>query len=139
MLLRWLISAIGFAALKGEVSGMVQRAARRAVLLLVVLVLWFAAFGFAIAALAVWLASELGVLPALGIMAGIFVAIAIAIHLILAADARKKPPRPAATAVPFPGLSTGPDGKTNLDMTNLGSLTIVAVAGFLLGRQIFRK
>ena len=137
MLLRWLISAVGFAALKGEVSGIVQRAAQRAVLMLMVLLLWLGAFSFALAALAVWLSSELGPIAAYGIIAGGFAVIGIAIQVGLAISARSR--KRAAPKMSIPGFTTSADGTHTPDVANLGSMAIVAIAGYLLGRQIFRK
>jgi hypothetical protein len=136
-MLRWLISAIGFAALKGEVSAMVQRAAQRAVLMVIVLLLWLGAFSFALAALAVWLSSELGPIAAYGIIAGGFAVIGIAIQVGLAISARNR--KKAAPKMSIPGFTTGADGTQTPDIANLGSMAVVAIAAFLLGRQIFRK
>jgi hypothetical protein len=137
MLLRWLISAIGFATLKGEVSAMVQRAAQRAVLMLMVLLLWLGAFSFALAALAVWLSSELGPIAAYGIIAGGFAIIGIFIQIGLAVSANNR--KKAAPKISIPGFTPNADGTQTPDVANLGSMAVIAIAGFLLGRQIFRK
>jgi len=131
MLLRWLISAVGFAALKGEMSAMVRRASLRAGLTLFVILLWLGAFGFAVAALAVWLAAELGVIAACGILAAGFLVVGLVIQIALAISARKH----ARAPIRMP-LST--DGQAP-DISGLGSLAIVGIAGFLLGRLLFRK
>lgn len=137
MLLRWLISAIGFAALKGEVSGIVQRATRRAALMLIVLLLWLGAFGFALAALAVWLSSALGPIAANGIIAGGFAVIGIFIQIGLAVSTNNR--KKTAPKISIPGFAQSADGTQTPDVANLGSMAIIAIAGFLLGRQIFRK
>ena len=138
MLLRRLISAIGLAALKGEVSAIVQRATRRALLMTIVLLLWLAAFGFTIAALAVWLSAELGPIAACGIIATGFAVVGLAIQVSLALSARRR--RRADTRVPpVPRVATNPGGSPNVNAGNLGALAIVAVAGYLLGRRLFRK
>jgi hypothetical protein len=135
MLLRWLISAIGFATLKGEVSQAVGRTVRRALLAAVIGVLWLIAFGFAIAALAVWLAEMLGPAAACAIIAAALAVIGLALQLVLALSGKRKPP-PAAT--PFAGLGNGAEG-TPLEGQSLASIALIGVLGYLVGRQIFRK
>ena len=136
MLLRRLISAIGLAALKGEVSAILQRATRRALLMTIVLLLWLATFGFTIATLAVWLSAELGPIAACGIIAAGFAVVGLAIQVCLALSARR---RRRARVPPGPRVATNPGGSPNANAGNLGALAIVAVAGYLLGRRLFRN
>lgn len=127
MILRWLISAIGFAALKDEI----RRATRRAILATVAIVLWLMALGFGLAALTVWLASLWGPIAACGIVAGVFVVAAVVIQISLAATKRKRPaPAPlagltAASAMPELGVA--------------GAIAGAALVAYLLGRQFFRR
>jgi hypothetical protein len=138
MLLRWLISAIGFATLKGEVSQAVGRAARRAVLAAVAGILWLIALGFALAALAVWLSDVLGAAAACAIIAGGLAVIGLALQLVLAMSGKRKPPPPAP---PFSGTGSGAAGVegTPFEGQNLTSIALIGVIGYLIGRQMFRK
>lgn len=110
---------------------MVRRASLRAGLTLFVILLWLGAFGFAVAALAVWLSAELGVTAACGILAAGFLVIGLAIQIALAISARKQ----ARTKIRMPLSTDGPAP----DIGGLGSLAVVGIAGFLLGRLLFRK
>jgi hypothetical protein len=128
MLLRWLISAIGFAALRDEL----RRAVRRAALSIVALLLWVVALGFGLGAFTVWLATVVGVIWALAIVAGAFALIAIVIQIVLAATARKRQP----PAVPLAGLSAG----AMLPELGIGGALVgVALVAYLLARQFTRK
>jgi hypothetical protein len=136
MLLRWLVSAVGLAALKGEASAIARRVTIRASLTALGAVLWLTALGFAVAALAVLLSAELGVIPACAIIAGglAVVGLAILVGLRLGAGRRRRRmPKPLA------GLSSGLGGSPGADIGGLGSLAVIAIAGYLLGRQLFRR
>jgi hypothetical protein len=127
MLLRWLISAIGFAALKDEI----RRITRRAILATLAIVLWLIALGFGLAALTVWLATVLGPIAACGIIAGVFVVIALIIQIGLAVSKRK---RPAAT--PLAGVTAA---GAMPELGAAGAIVGVALVAYLLGRQFFRR
>ena len=104
--------------------------------MLIVLLLWLGAFGFALAALAVWLSSALGPIAAYGIIAGGFAVIGIFIQIGLAVSTNNR--KKTAPKISIPGFAQS-DGTQTPDVANLGSMAIIAIAGFLLGRQIFRK
>jgi hypothetical protein len=127
-MLRWLVSAIGLAALREEL----QRAARRAALSAVAIVLWLVVFGFALAAFTVWLASIVGVIWALLIVAGVFALIAIVIHIIVASMAKKRKP----VAVPLAELAAS---GTMPEVGVAGAIVAAAVLAFLLARQFRRR
>jgi hypothetical protein len=128
MLLRWLISTIGFAALKDEL----RRTARRAMFAAIAIVLWVVALGFAIAALTAWLSTLVGPIAACGIIAGVFAVIALIIQVSLAVTKRKRAsPAPIAA-----GLTAG---AALPEMGSVAALTGAALAAFFLGRQYFRR
>ncbi|HVY18637.1 MAG TPA: hypothetical protein VHA70_00980 [Bauldia sp.] len=128
MLFRWLISAIGFAALRDEL----RRAVRRTAVSLVALVLWCVALSFGLAALTVWLATVVGVIWALAIVAGAFALVAIIMQVSLAATARKRAP-PAA---PIAGLTAS---GVLPELGIGGALVGAALVAYLLARQLTRK
>lgn len=130
---RWLASSIGLAVVKGELSALVQRAARRGALYLAVLLLWLLAFGFALAAFTVWLATVIGPIWACAAVAAFFAVIGLVVQVSLALTSRRQ----AQTASPFAGLSGISDAASAATASNpLGSLALVAVIGWLLGRQM---
>jgi hypothetical protein len=134
-MLRWLISTIGVTALKGEVSAMVKRASRRAALAAVAFLLWLIAFGFALAAFVVWLSAQLGGIGACAIVAGIFAVLGLGIQIGLAIGSRRR----SETRSPLAGLATGLDKELGVNAGSLGSMAVVALAGYLLGRRLFRR
>ncbi len=136
MLLRWLLSTIGLAALKGEITAFAKRAGRCALLVAIAGVCWLIAFGFALGALVVWLSSKVGPIGACGIVAAAFIVLALVLQLALTLTAnlrRDDPPSPLA------GLTGLEEGGLGASAGSLGSMVIVAVAGYLIGRRIFRR
>ncbi len=127
MILRWLISAIGFAALKEEI----RRVARRAILSTVAIVLWLIALGFLLAAFTVWLASVVGPIIACAIIAGVFIVVALVIQISLAVTKRRR----AATA-PLAGIAASGMAP---ELGTIGLIGGVALVALLLGRQFFRN
>ena len=136
MLLRWLISVIGLAALKGEVWAIAGRVTIRALLTALVFVLWLTASGFAVAALAIWLAAKLGVIVACAIVAAGLALTGLAIEFGLMLNARRHRSR---TTKVLQGAIPRPAGSLHRDLGRLGSMAIIAVAGYLLSRQLFRN
>ena len=136
MLLRWLISTIGVAALKGEISTIVKRAGRRALLAAIALLLWLTAFGFALATFVAWLSMELGTIAACGIVAAVLAVVGLVIQVALAVggNRRRKKPRP-----PLANFAASLEDGLGTDTGGLGAIVIVALAGYLLGRRIFRR
>jgi hypothetical protein len=135
MLFRWLISTIGLAALKGEVSAMASRAAQRSFLHVIAFLLFVLAFGFALAAFTIWLAGVVGVIYACAIVAAVFAVVGIAIQISLAMTKRR--PQSASPLADLAGPAAA--GVAAQSGGILGSLAIVAIVGWLLGRQLFRK
>jgi hypothetical protein len=127
MILRWLISAIGFAALREEI----RRTTRRAILATVAIVLWLVALGFGLAALTVWLATLVGPIAGCGIIAGVLVVIALIIQISLAVSKRKRP-----VAAPLAGITAA---GAMPELGTAGAIAGAALVAFLLGRQFFRK
>jgi hypothetical protein len=137
VILRWLISAIGFAALKGEVSSVARRVGNRALLVALLALLWVTAFGLALAALTVWLSALVGVAAACGIVATGVALVGLIILLVMIFGNRTES-KAAPVGLPFPGLTANPGGTPRIDGSSLGSMAVVAIAGYLLGRQLFR-
>jgi hypothetical protein len=134
-----LISTIGLTALKNDVTAAAERAGRRAGLYAVAGILWLTAFGFLLAALAVWLMRLWGPIAACAAVGGGLAVAALIVHLILALSARHTP-RPA-----FPAFSAGPSGlasppgATAAPGGDIGALAVVAVLGWVLGRRMTGK
>ncbi len=134
-MLRWLISTVGFAALKGELAAASRRAGQRASLFVLIVVLWLAAFGFAVAALTAWLVAWLGPIAACGIIAGSLALVALVLMGVMrAVQQNREKHRPSI----IPGF-TGADGKPGLDFGNPGTLALIALAAYLFGRGLSRK
>jgi hypothetical protein len=136
MLIRWLISAIGLAALKDEASSIARRAGNRTIVVGLLAVVWLTASGFALGALAVWLSHELGVVAACAIIAAALAAVGVAIQLALTLRARRK--LRDGVRAPFAGLTAGTDSARGAG-GDLSSVAAVAIVGYLLGRQLFRS
>ena len=136
MILRWLISAIGFAALKGEASNLARDVGRRAAVVALIVGIWVASFGFALGSLAVWLSHELGVVAACAIMAAALAVIGIGVQLAVVLSARHKPS--GGFKSPLGEIGSNGIGAALPGGTNVSAMAVVAVAGYLLGRQLFR-
>lgn len=136
MILRWLISAIGLAALRGEASTLARGVGRRAAVVALLAVVWMTAIGFALGSLAVWLSHELGVVAACAIVAAGLAVIGLGVQLAVVLSGRRKP----SDGIKFPLGEIGSSGiGTPLPGgTNLSAMAVVAIAGYLLGRQLFR-
>ena len=135
MLLRWLISTIGVTTLKGELSAIMKRAGRRVLLGAIGLLLWLTALGFALATFVIWLATELGAIAACGIIAASLAVLGLAIQIVLTVSSsrRKKAKSPLAD------LAAGINDGFGTSGGSLGSMVVVALAGYLLGRHISRR
>jgi hypothetical protein len=131
-----LISTIGLSALKNEVTSAAERTGRRAGLYALAAVLWLTAFGFLLAALAVWLTRLWGPIAAYAVVAAGLVVAALIVHLVIALSARRRPQSDfsatlAGLAAPA-GAAAGPG-------SDIGALSVVAVVGWLLGRRMTGK
>jgi len=138
-MLHWLISAIGLAALKSEISAMAERAGRRAILYVLIVVLWLTALGFAVATFTIWLSGQLGAIAACGIIAAALAVLGLALQLGLTLSARRRSrPQPPSIDMLLAELGKSAGGAAT-DAGPLGPLALVAVLGWLLGRQMGRK
>ena len=136
MILRWLISAIGFAALKGEASTLVRNVGRRAALVTLLALVWTTAFGFALGSLAVWLSHEFGMVAACAIIAAGLAVIGLGVQLAVMLSARRKPS--GGFKFPLGETSSNGMGTPLPGGANLSAMAVVVIAGYLLGRQLFR-
>jgi hypothetical protein len=136
MILRWLISAIGFAALKGEASNLARGVGRRAAVLALLAAVWLAAIGFALGSLVVWLSHEFGIAAACAIMAAGLAVIGFGVQLAVVLSARRKPS--GALKFPLGEIRSNGIGAALPGGTNVSAMAVVAIAGYLLGRQLFR-
>jgi hypothetical protein len=130
----WLLSAVGLTALKAELTTMARRARQRFILFAVAAILWVVAFGFALAALTVWLAGVFGPMAAYLIIAAAFAVIAVALLLIASAVSRREPQQSVAALL----AEVQKAGNANAP-TDAGSLAIIALAGYVMGRELFGR
>jgi hypothetical protein len=134
-MLNWLISAAGAGFLKGELTERLRRAGRRAGAIVVVALLWLAVLGFAVAALMNWLSEKLGPVEACGIVAATLAVVAIIIQVTL----RLSHGRPARERPRSPVGDLGGIGEELASASPMGMVAVIAVLGYLLGRQTGRK
>lgn len=126
-----LLSAIGFAAVKAEA----RRVRRRILVGAVTGALVVLAAGFALAAFAVWLAGELGTVQALALIAiGLLVIAGLVQAAVWIASSRRPVRLVAPSRVAEPQREGEPPAGSGL-----GAIGVVAVVGFLLARQLFRR
>lgn len=133
-----LLGAIGLAAIKAEIRAAGRRVAVAAISGLLLL----AAVCFAVAAFAVWLAGEIGTVGALLVIAGGFLLLALIVQGVarLAAGRRRQRSPPAQPAPPSPPpVEPPPADGTIPPGSEIGAVTIVAVLGFLLARQMLQR
>jgi hypothetical protein len=133
-----LLGAIGLAALKAEIRAAGKRAAVAAISGLLLLT----AICFAIAALTVWLAGEIGAIWALLVIAGGFLVLALIVQGVarLTADRPRYRPPPARPAPSSPPpVEPQPANRTVPPGSEIGTVAIVALVGFLLARQMLRR
>ena len=136
MILRWLISAIGFAALKNEASTLARNVGRRAAIVVLLAAIWVAAIGFALGSLTAWLSHEFGMVAACAIIAAGLAVIGLGVQLAVILRARRKP----SGGFKFPPGEIGSNGIGTPfpGGANLSAMAVIAIAGYLLGRQLFR-
>lgn len=150
-----LLSAFGLAAVKAEARRAAQNFGKQAAIAAATGLLVLAALGFALAALTVWLAGEVGTIWALLIVAGGLLVIAAILQLAVRMSARRRPtyrayapPPPGFTAAAGPSTGAPPPGGFTFSATTgdeaptgsfVGSAAIVALVGFLLARQLGKK
>ncbi|MCB1488633.1 MAG: phage holin family protein [Bauldia sp.] len=125
-----------------EVKAAVNRAAKNAAFAAALGILAILAFGFALAAFAVWLAGEIGTVAALGYIALGFLILAIIVYIVWRVSMGGKPqprkpqPSPLAAALDGDPQESGQEPPTG---STLGSLGVVALVGFMMARQLFRR
>jgi len=129
-MLRWLISTIGLAALKNEARAIARRLAIRSALFLILGLLWLGTVAFLLVTLAIWLAGFVGMIGACAIVAGILFLIGLIVLLVLALTGRR-PASPAA-ASPLSGLE-------GIELNGPVAIALIALTGYLVVRQFFRR
>jgi hypothetical protein len=140
-----LLSALGIAALKNEVRATARRAGRKAAFGAATGLLFAIAFGFALAALTVWIASELGVIEALLIVAAGAVVIALILQVVASQLDKRPPPRRPYVAAAAPLISdtvgeSEPRSAAEPPAGSVaGSMAVVALVGFVLAKALFRR
>jgi hypothetical protein len=143
-----LLTTLGIAALKNEVQAKTRRLTRRVAFGAATGLLLVLAFSFGLAAFTVWLAGEVGTVQALAIVAAAMLVIAGIVWLVgraierseAAPAARAFRPQPLASA-PLADAADGaprPEGEVPTG-SFVGSLAVIAVLGFTLARQLFKR
>src|SRR5581483_6549214 len=127
------LGAIGLAALKAEI----RAAGRRIAIAAMSLVLLAVAVAYAVAALTVWLAGKIGTVWALVAMAGLFLVLMLIVQGVarLATGRRRPPPPPSQPAEPATVAPPGAEEPVPPG-SEIGAVAVVALIGFLLGRQM---
>lgn len=134
-------AGVGVNLARSEAKAAVQRAVQKAILGAFAILLVLLALGFGLGAFTVWLAREIGTIQALGFIALGFLILAAILYLIVrlsgaSASRERFDPSPIAAALkaePADGDSESPPGSV------LGSLVVVGVVGYLMGRQMFGR
>ena len=143
MLLAALLRAgsLGVDLARGRAKAGMRRAMRQAAVGAATGLFLLLAFSFGLAAFTVWLAREIGVVPALGFIGlGFLIVSALIVAIAAATDKRRRrapPPQPIAQAVKQEFVSAEaeppPTGAT------VGAMGVVALIGYLFARQLFRR
>jgi len=133
--------SLGVDLAKGKAKAEARKVARQLAVGAATLLFLILAFSFGLAAFAVWLSHEIGVVPALGFIGLGFLIIAVLVVAIGAAadkrQNRRPPPPPIVTAVKqefaAAEAADAPAGST------VGAMGVVAMLAYLFARQISRK
>ena len=142
MLLAALLRAgsLGVDLAKGRAKAGVRRAVRQAAVGAATVLFLLLAFSFGLAAFTVWLAREIGTVPALGFIGlGFLIVAVLVVAIATTTDKRRRrtPEQPIAAAVKQEFVSAEseppPTGAT------VGAMGIVALIGYLFARQLFRR
>ncbi len=134
-----LLAALGVAAIKSEVRATARRVGRRVALGAVTALLMLLAFGFALAAFAVWLSGEVGAVVALIIVAAGALVLALIIRGVAMLADRQRPYRPA-TAPPLAETLAGEGaGEEPPAGSAMGSMAVVALVGFILAQRLIKR
>jgi hypothetical protein len=130
-------ASVGVAIARSRARAAIRNAVKQAVFASIVLVLLVLAFGFGLGCFTVWLSHEIGTVPALGFIALGFLVIAIIVYVIWRVSSQ---PAPARRRSPIAdSFDEKKRGQEPPPGSALGSLAVVALVGYLMGRQIFRK
>lgn len=138
-----ILTALGLAALKGEAKAAARRVGRRAAFAATTIVLLVLAFSFGLAALTVWLAGLVGVIWALLIIAAAMLVLALIVQFIAYLSDRNPPRRqrfrPQMAAAADLGQAASDEDAEAPTGSAVGSLAVIAVVGFVLARQLFKR
>ncbi len=133
---------LGARMARDEAKAAINRAVTNAAFAVGVGILALLTFAFALAAFTVWLSHKIGTVPALGFIALGFLVLAIVVYIVWKVSMREKKPgrRPPAAAY----ASASDEGATQAGQepppgSAIGSLGVVALVGFILARQLFRR
>ncbi len=135
-----LLAAFGTAAIRGEIQSTVSRLRLRAILIGAAAAMWLLAIGFALAAFTVWLAGQVGPIAACLILAAVFAAIAIGAHVAMIMLRRRGTPLTTVLSRAMAPLKQAADegatGSKPGEAASVGSLLVLAAAGYVLGRYL---
>ena len=139
-----LAKAVGLAFAKEQAEAAMRRTARKVALGAAMAFFLALAFGFGLAAFTVWLSRRVGTIDALTIVAAAALAVALIFYVIVALSERQKPVRRAAAMPPpvaetFADINVGSRTSTPPAGSELGSIAVIALVGFVLARQLWRK
>ncbi len=128
---------LGLDLARGRAKAAASRIARQAALGAATLLFVLLAFSFGLAAFSVWLAHEIGTVPALGFIGLGFLVVA-GIILAVAVYGDRKPPKPPPIipAVKQEFVTTESEPPTG---STLGAMGVVGLIAFMFARQIFRR
>lgn len=122
------MTALALARLKIHLGSLARHAGMQALLLSVLLVLLALAGGFSVTAATIWLADRLGAAAAFAIVAAGALMAALLVHLAIVFRQRRWARRPALFG-----------DKERSDQAALGSIAVLTVIGYLLGRRSERR
>jgi len=133
---------LGLDLARGRAKAQARHFAQQVALGAAVLFLLVFAFSFCLAAFAVWLCREIGVVPGLGFIgAGLLVLAIIIAAAGAASEKRRRKPQPIMTAVKqeFVATEAAAIGASAPTGSTVGAMGVVALIGFLFARQLFRR
>ena len=133
--------SLGIDLAKGRAKAGAQRFARQAAVGAATLLFLILAFSFGLAALTVWLSREIGTVPALGFIGlGFLVIAAVVVAVAAATDkSRRRRPRPQPIGAAVKQEFVSAEGEPAPTGSTVGAMGVVAVIGYLLARQLFRR